>query len=134
GPSSNVRVPSGAMVVDASGRTIIPGLFDTHAHMQFNPYGTYPQQKWPYIVNLAYGMTSSMDPWSPSHEVAEQSDMVDAGMMLGPRIYSTGTWIDGRFENLPQYVDIASIDDARRVVRRLKSLGADMLKEYMQPR
>ncbi|MEP7346838.1 MAG: amidohydrolase family protein, partial [Gemmatimonadaceae bacterium] len=134
GASDSVRMPSGATVVDADGKTIIPGLIDGHAHLQFNPYGTYPQQKWPYIVNLAYGVTTAFDPWSPSHEVSEQGDMVEAGELLGPRIYSTGTWIDGRFDYLPQYVDIKNADDARGIVRRLKSLGADMLKEYVQPR
>ena len=134
GPSASVQVPAGATVIDAAGTTIIPGLHDAHAHLQFNPYGTYSQLKWPYVVNLAYGVTTAMDPWSPSHEVFEQSAMVEAGMLLGPRIYSTGTWIDGRFEYLPQYVDIRNVDDARGIVRRLKSLGADMLKEYVQPR
>jgi len=134
GPAASVQVPAGATVIDAAGTTIIPGLHDAHAHLQFNPYGTYSQLKWPYVVNLAYGVTTAMDPWSPSHEVFEQSAMVEAGMLLGPRIYSTGTWIDGRFEYLPQYVDIRSVDDARGIVRRLKSLGADMLKEYVQPR
>lgn len=129
-----VPIPRGATVVSAAGTTIIPGLNDAHAHMQFNPYGTYPQQKWPQIVNLAYGITATMDPWNPSHEIFEQSDMVDAGLMLGPRLFSTGTWIDGRREELPQFLDIRTIDDARSIVRRLKTLGADMLKEYMQPR
>lgn len=134
GPSSNVQVPAGATVIDVAGTTIIPGIHDAHAHLQFNPYGTYPELKWPYVVNLAYGVTTAMDPWSPSHEVFEQGDMVEAGAMLGPRIYSTGTWIDGRFEHLPQYQDIRSIDEARSIVKRLKLLGADILKEYMQPR
>ena len=127
-------IPSGATVVDAKGKTIIPGFHDAHAHMQFNPYGTYPDQKWPAIINLAYGVTSALDPWNPSHEIFEQSDMVAAGLMLGPRLFSTGSWIDGRREELPQFVDIRNADDARSIVRRLKALGADMLKEYIQPR
>ena len=134
GASDAVRVPAGATVVDATGKTIIPGLHDGHGHMQFNPYGSYPEQKWPHVMNLAYGITSAFDPWNPSHEIFEQGDMVSAGMMLGPRVFSTGTWIDGRREELPQYVDIRTADDARSIVRRLKALGADMLKEYMQPR
>jgi Tol biopolymer transport system component len=128
------RIPAGATVINAGGRTIIPGLHDGHAHMQFNPYGSYPEQKWPHIMNMAYGVTSAFDPWNPSHEIFEQGDMVAAGMMLGPRIFSTGTWIDGRREELPQFIDIRNADDARAIVRRLKALGADMLKEYMQPR
>jgi Tol biopolymer transport system component len=129
-----VRVPPGAQVVNAAGTTIIPGLHDSHAHVQFNPHGTYPEQKWPFIVNLAYGVTSFMDPWNPSHEIFEQGDMADAGLLLSPRIFSTGSWIDGRREELPQFIDIRTIDDARSIVRRLKTLGADMLKEYIQPR
>src|SRR5262249_5679534 len=48
--------------------------------------------------------------------------------------FSTGTWIDGRREELAQFIEIRGIVDARSIVRRLKTLGADMLKEYMQPR
>src|SRR6185436_19535491 len=51
-----------------------------------------------------------------------------------PRLFSTGSWIDGRREELPQFIDIRTADDARSIVRRLKTLGADMLKEYLQPR
>jgi Tol biopolymer transport system component len=134
GPSGSVKIPAGATVVNASGKTIIPGLHDSHAHLQFNSWGTYPDQKWPFIINMAFGFTSAMDPWAPTHEVFEQSDMIDAGMMLGPRMYSTGDQVDGRIESLAQYVDISSIGDAREIVKRLKSLGADMMKEYMQPR
>jgi hypothetical protein len=54
--------------------------------------------------------------------------------MLGPRLFSTGTWIDGRREELAQFIDIRTADDSRAIVRRLKTLGADMLKEYLQPR
>jgi diguanylate cyclase (GGDEF)-like protein len=45
GPSASVQVPAGATVIDAAGTTIIPGLHDAHAHLQFNPYGTYSQLK-----------------------------------------------------------------------------------------
>jgi len=134
GPSGSVRIPAGAHRVNVSGATIIPGLHDSHAHVQFNSWGTYASQRWSHIINLAYGVTTVFDPWNPTHEAVEQGDMTDAGMLLGPRFYSTGTWVDGRFDNLPQSVDITKYDDALQIVRRLKALGADMMKEYMQPR
>lgn len=134
GRSGSVAIPAGAVRINASGKTIIPGLHDSHAHLQFNSWGTYADQRWPYIINLAYGVTTAMDPWQPTHEAFEQSDMIDAGLLLGPRLFSTGTWVDGRFDNLPQSVDISNLDDARQIVRRLKTFGADMMKEYMQPR
>jgi Tol biopolymer transport system component/imidazolonepropionase-like amidohydrolase len=134
GPAGAVTVPGDAVRVNATGRTIMPGLHDAHAHLQFSSQGTYPDRKWPFIMNLAYGVTSVLDPWTPTHEFFEQSDMIDAGLMLGPRLYSTGSWVDGRFEYLAQYVDIRGIDDARQIVRRLRAFGADMMKEYVQPR
>jgi Tol biopolymer transport system component len=134
GPTASTTIPADALVVDATGKTIMPGLVDTHAHLQFNPYEIYPQHKWQYISNLAFGVTSSMDPWSPSVEVFEQRDMVAAGEMMGPRISSTGTVIDGRFDNVDQYVDLETIDSARHLVKRYAGYGAEMLKEYMQPR
>ena len=135
GPASSVQTPSGATVVDAAGKTIVPGLIDTHAHMHYASMEFHPQQKWEYIAQLAYGTTTTFDPSAHNLDVFPQYEMVESGEMAGPRIYSTGDVIYGTESVFPVvYESIGSIEDARHVVRRYKAYDPLMLKEYMQPR
>jgi hypothetical protein len=77
-------------------------------------------------------VTSTHDPSASSHEAFGQSEMVEAGLMPGPRIFSTGYILYGAED--PARALIKSLDDARHHVRRLKALGAFSVKSYMQPR
>ena len=128
----NVTVPPGARTVDVTGRTIIPGFIDEHAHLHYSTLDIFPQRPWKYAANLAYGVTTTHDPSASTHEAFGQSEMVEAGIMTGPRIYSTGFILYGA--DLPGRAIIESLDDARKHVRRLKSVGAFSVKSYMQPR
>ena len=82
-------VPAGAQVIDVSGKTILPGFVDTHAHM-WNLWGFHWARPWIYQANLAYGVTTTRDPQTASTDVLSYEDMVRAGKMMGPRVYSTG--------------------------------------------
>jgi len=132
GAASSVTVPDGAKVVDLNGKTIIPGMFDEHAHLHYSTLDIFPERPWKYLANLAYGVTSTHDPSASTQEVFGQSEMVDAGLMTGPRIFSTGYILYGADD--PDRAVVKSLDDARRHIRRLKSLGAFSVKSYMQPR
>ena len=132
GDAGSVAVPSEARVVDVAGRTIIPGLFDEHAHLHYSTLDVFPQRPWKYLANLAYGITSTHDPSASSHEAFGQSELVRAGLMPGPRIFSTGFILYGA--DNPERAPIESLDDARHHVRRLKAMGAFSVKSYMQPR
>jgi len=132
GRSEEVSVPSNARRVDLSGRTVIPGLFDEHAHLHYSALDILPQRPWKYLANLAYGITSTHDPSAATHEVFAQSEMVEAGLIPGPRIFSTGFILYGA--DNPGRAEIKSLEDARHHVRRLKQLGAFSVKSYMQPR
>jgi imidazolonepropionase-like amidohydrolase/Tol biopolymer transport system component len=132
GPRSEVTVPKRAKVIDVSGKTIIPGLVDVHAHMGYGVLDVNPQKEWRYYANLAYGVTTTHDPSASTHTVFGQSEMVEAGIMIGPRIYSTGFILYGAI--IPDMATIDSYEDALSHVRRLKSLGAFSVKSYMQPR
>ena len=89
GPAGSLQAPEGAEVMDMSGKTILPGFVDTHAHM-WPSWGIHKNQVWIYAANLAYGVTTTRDPQTATTDVLTYSDMVNAGMMPGPRIYSTG--------------------------------------------
>ncbi|WP_456460038.1 amidohydrolase family protein [Reichenbachiella sp.] len=129
---ANVEVPSDAKVIDAAGKTIMPGLVDVHAHLGAFRYGLSPQQHWQYHTNLAYGVTTTHDPSSNTEMVFSQSEMVKSGAMVGPRIFSTGVILygaDGDFKAL-----VNSLDDARSAITRTKAFGAFSVKSYNQPR
>ena len=91
GASGTVTIPAGARSLDARGTTVIPGLVDTHAHLHYSGFEIFPEQKWEYIANLAYGVTTTYDPSAPSLDVFAQGEMVEAGAIVGPRVYSSGT-------------------------------------------
>jgi hypothetical protein len=91
-----------------------------------------PQKDWQYYANLAYGVTTAHDPSASTHTIFSQSEMVSAGIMVGPRIFSTGFILYGAV--IPDLAKIDSYADALSHVRRLKSLGAFSVKSYQQPR
>ncbi len=132
GKTSDVQIPADAKVYDATGKTIMPGIIDVHAHLHPSPDGISPQQDWNYFANLAFGVTTSHDPSTNTEMVFSQAEMLKAGTMIGPRVYSTGTILygaDGDFKAV-----INSMDDARSNIRRLKDVGAFSVKSYNQPR
>lgn len=132
GNSTEIAIPTDAKVVDCSGKTIMPGLIDVHAHLGTFRYGLSPQQQWSYYANLAFGVTTTHDPSSNTEMVFSQSEMVKAGTMVGPRIFSTGIILygaDGDFR-----AQINNLDDARFALRRTKAFGAFSVKSYNQPR
>jgi imidazolonepropionase-like amidohydrolase len=104
GKAGSIKVPTGAKVMDMTGKTIVPGFVDTHAHMW--PYwGLHKSQAWMYNANLAYGVTTTRDPQTATTDVLTYGDMVESGQILGPRIYSTGPGVGFwayRLESLEQ--------------------------------
>lgn len=89
GARGKVAAPAGARRIDMRGKTIIPGLVDVHAHM-WAPRGLHQTAVWQYYANLAYGVTTTRDPQTSTPDVFAYADMVDAGMMAGPRVFATG--------------------------------------------
>lgn len=104
----NLKAPADAKVVNVNGKTIVPGFVDPHAHMWPN-WGIHKNQIWIYAANLAYGVTTTRDPQTATTDVLTYSDMVDAGMMVGPRIYSTGPGVGFWFYNIKDSAQAESI-------------------------
>jgi imidazolonepropionase-like amidohydrolase len=132
GPATEISVPESAETFDVSGKTIMPGLIDVHAHLGYSSLDVNPQKDYQYYANLAYGVTTTHDPSASTHTVFSQSEMVSAGIMTGPRIFSTGFILYGAAA--PDKAVINSYADALSHVRRLKALGAFSVKSYEQPR
>lgn len=135
GRSGSVREPAGARVVDVQGKSIIPGLIDVHWHGHYQGQEIFPQHKWQYLADLAYGTTTGREVSAPTRDTMAQADMVETGDLLGPRVFGTG-WplFAGREGGQNQVVIVESLEDARRHVRRLKRSGVTWLKQYLQPR
>ncbi|AXK72857.1 amidohydrolase [Lysobacter sp. TY2-98] len=132
GPSAQVSVPGGARTIDVRGKTIVPGYIDVHAHSANFGSGVVPQKNWAYYTNLAFGITTMHDPSASSEYVFSQSELLKAGKMVGPRLYSTGTILYGADGDFKAVVN--SLDDARSHLRRMKAIGAFSVKSYNQPR
>ena len=120
------EAPAGARVVDVTGKTITPGFVDTHSHM-WPSWGLHKQQPWMYLANLAYGVTTTRDPQTSSSDVVSYGDMVDAGQIVGPRIYSTSTGIGYWLE------PIRDLDHARSIMKRYsKYWDTKTIKMYVK--
>ncbi len=133
GQRGEVNIPAGAATVDVTGKTIIPGLVDAHAHGPQGSDELVPQQNWSLLQNLALGTTTIHDPSSRASEIFVASEMQRAGMILGPRIFSTGEIVYGA-KAADVYAEINNLDDALAHVRRLKAQGGNSVKNYNQPR
>jgi len=108
GKSGTINAPPGATVMDMTGKTITPGFVDPHSHMWPN-WGIHKNQIWIYAMNLAYGVTTTRDPQTSTTDVLTYGDMVDAGSMIGPRIYSTGPGVGYWFYNIKDSAQAESI-------------------------
>ncbi|UNY99445.1 amidohydrolase family protein [Zhouia spongiae] len=132
GPSSDIKVPSDAKVYDATGKTIMPGIVDAHAHVGGFRNGLNTQKHWQFYANLAFGVTTSHDPSANTEAIFSLAELVRSGEMAGPRIFSTGFILygaDGDFKAV-----INNLEDARSAIRRTKAFGAQSVKSYNQPR
>ncbi len=124
GRKGALKLPSGAQIVNVSGKTIMPGLVDAHSHM-WAPRGLHQTEIWQYMANLAYGVTTTRDPQTSTPDVFAYADMVDAGMMPGPRIFATG----------PGVFSGSGIDDREAAFRYIKryrdAYRTNTIKQYV---
>jgi Tol biopolymer transport system component/imidazolonepropionase-like amidohydrolase len=124
GKRGSLNVPAGTRTISVAGKTIMPGLVDAHSHM-WAPRGLHQTEVWQYLANLAYGVTTTRDPQTSTPDVFAYADMVDSGMMPGPRIYATGP---GVFSGS----GIDSREAAFRFVKRYKeAYRTNTLKQYV---
>ena len=124
GKRGSFSVPKDAQVFDVSGKTIIPGLIDIHAHWEVR-HKVLDTEDYTFWGNLAYGITTGRDPQTRTNDTFAYQDLVDAGEMIGPRIFSTGPGIFGNSK-------FQSYKDAKNTVARYqKHYRTDTLKSYV---
>src|SRR5690606_35007978 len=99
GPTASMTLPADAEQVDVSGRVLLPGIVDVHAHVGTGGSGIQPTANWQFLVNLAYGVTTLHDPSNDTESVFASAEMIRAGRMIGPRLFSTGRILYGAETN-----------------------------------
>lgn len=125
GKSGSIKVPAGTKTFDCAGKTITPGFVDTHSHM-WPFWGLHKNNVWLYAANLAYGVTTTRDPQTATTDVLTYGDMVDAGQIPGPRIYSTGPGVGYWMYNLQSY------DQTKKVLEQYsKYYKTQYIKMYL---
>ncbi|MBW3535103.1 MAG: amidohydrolase family protein, partial [Gemmatimonadetes bacterium] len=118
-------------VIDVRGTTIMPGIVDPHAHHHREHSGMLPRRNFEAAAYLAYGVTTTMDPigWSPA--VFPEAEMIEAGLTVGPRVFSTGENMSAG--DRARSNEIGSYQDALHEINRLVDWGAVAIKQYGQP-
>jgi hypothetical protein len=140
GPAAKIAVPAGSHVVDATGKFLIPGLWDMHIHIDDGefyagnkPYATYPSQRdkeavFPLLI--ANGITGVRDMSGGLEQIQQWRTRISLGDELGPRMFTPGPMVDGKFPAWPGVLRVESEAEARDAVRSLVRRGADFIKVY----
>jgi imidazolonepropionase-like amidohydrolase len=134
GAASGARVPQGAQVIDAKGKTVMPGLADMHVHLTggWDGIGTDLLGYQRYLNAMLYaGITTVLDTGNYQPWVLQLRQEAASGHLLSPRIYCTGAMIDAAD---PAWPDLAYALTSRtqipEFVERDKRNGVDLLKGY----
>jgi Amidohydrolase family len=128
GKRGEVTIPEGAEIIDAKGKTILPGLIDGHCHYR----------DWMGEVYLAYGVVTCPNiSNNPVDWIIAQREGVRNGTIRGPRVWASANIIDGpppegtgtlRRQRTSIIVD--SEDEAHKAVRSLAEKGVDGVKLF----
>lgn len=119
-------------VIDANGKTIMPGLVDMHSHHYREWRGMRPRHDFEQAIYLAYGVTTTMDVSMYSQNMFPTAELVEVGEIIGPRGFSTGDNITAG--DAARANEINSARDALAAVTKMASWGATAIKQYAQPR
>jgi len=151
GPASEVKIPADAIVIDTSGRVMMPGLIEEHAHLSILGHGEY--NRWyPWIVQngfmekvmeisakqlLMAGITTAVDLGAPLKESLSVRDRIKKGEIPGPHMLMSGPWVTRNLGNYPPEMNsmqklISTPEEAAAATEELISAGVDVIKAYVQ--
>ncbi len=119
-------------IYDATGKTIMPGIVDMHNSVTSLWGRVTPHTNIRMMADFASGVTTGFSPSDWGDPYFAQGEMVEAGLITGPRLMSGADKLRWDFE--PYYVELASLDDARHELRKRKSFGAVASKQYLRER
>ena len=120
-------------VIHLEGKTIIPGLIDLHAHHTEEESGIVPQHRPASSLDLAYGVTTAVDPATSSEAAFPLAELTEAGLITGPNTFSSGEFVIAHGIAWGDYKELRTLDDARDQVNKRVAWGAVTIKNYRQP-
>ena len=123
GKNGEVAIPRGSQVVNATGKFMIPGLWDMHIHLSDARPTVIP-------ALVANGVTGVRDMGSLLKELDEWRVKIEDGALIGPRIFRAGPILNGK-EFGPVQLGVADATEARAAVRTLAKVGVDFIKIHM---
>ncbi|MEP6729438.1 MAG: amidohydrolase family protein [bacterium] len=121
GPSASTPVPQGVRRIDVTGKTIVPGLWDNHAHLH--------QIEW-IPTYFAAGVTSVRDMGSEWPLLVAMRNAIRSGKVNGPNLFFAGL-IDGPGPQGFGEFSAATPEEGRAIVRRYHAMGFEMMKIYL---
>lgn len=125
GSRGTLNAPADAQIRNVGGKTILPGFIDIHDHVADIRRDVISTESWGLRARLAYGITTAFDPSSLSIDMFAYQDMVDAGVLTGSRIPTTGM-------AMFSFNRLASLDEARALVRRYRDhYRTRNIKQYL---
>jgi imidazolonepropionase-like amidohydrolase len=120
GKSDTLAVPRDAMVIDGTGKFLIPGLWDMHVHWLDKP--SLP-------LFTANGVTGIRVMWGAAPHLEWRKEVAD-GSLLGPRLVVAGNVLDGPRPLHKGSTAVKTPQDGRRAVRETRNAGYDFVKVY----
>jgi imidazolonepropionase-like amidohydrolase len=120
GPAASITVPEGAQIVDAHGKSVLPGLWEMHAHFE--------QVEWGPIY-LATGVTTARDVGNEREFIVAARDAIAAGQGIGPRLVMAGV-VDGTGPFSLGVIRVDTPEQARDQVQKYKAAGFQQIKIY----
>lgn len=120
GKAADIRIPAGATIIPAEGKTIVPGLWDMHAHFQQAEWGP---------SYLAAGVTTVRDCGNEFDYINAIKKAIDDGKGVGPLILKAGI-VDGPGDMALGVVRATTAEEAVKVVRMYKNEGYVQIKIY----
>lgn len=132
--SAKLDPPRDAQVIDATGKFLMPGLWDMHFHLddpEMWATGISREDKELVLpLLIANGVTGVRDMAGSLEQSQQWKQKVALGQLLGPRIMAAGPFVDGPSARWPGSMNVASEAEARAAVRALRRRGADFVKVY----
>lgn len=135
GPAGSVSIPADAKRIDATAKTIMPGIIDAHGHLDCCWHtGAAPKLKPPMYAALAFGVTTVFDPYPNELTSYENTETTMAGVSVGPRWIGTGAAVWGRPRQASSlYEPLSTYAQAKKLMERKTALGGAIIKSYRLP-
>ena len=155
GPTSDISIPVDAAIIDTTGRTMLPGLIETHGHLAVLGHGAY--ETWFPSINshggdkmltrvmeisarqlLMAGITTAVDLGAPLKESLSIRDRINEGDVVGPRMLMGGPWIarlsgagaTGAMQVGFGGLNISTPEQAAQETEKLATAGVDVIKAH----